>query len=77
MIPSTFFGLNWPIGIEDTTVQRWGNLTSQCKDWQFGLFVIRVAELARRFFSHLQQARRARCRAAVAMRLAPKCLTRR
>jgi len=46
MIPSTFFGLNWPIGIEDTMAQRWGNLPSQCEDWQFGLSEIRVAELA-------------------------------
>jgi len=49
MIPSTFFGLNWPIGIEDTMAQRWGNLPSQCEDWQFGLSEIRVAELARRW----------------------------
>jgi hypothetical protein len=46
MIPSTFFGLNRPIGIEDTTVQRWGNRPSRCADWQFGLIEIRVAELA-------------------------------
>jgi hypothetical protein len=46
MIPSTFFGLNRPIGIEDTTARRWGNLPSQCEDWQFGLIEIRVAELA-------------------------------
>jgi hypothetical protein len=46
MIPSTFFGLNRPIGIEDTTVQRWGNQPSPCEAWQFGLIEIRVAELA-------------------------------
>jgi hypothetical protein len=32
MIPSTIFGLNWPIGIDDTMAQRWSNLASQCKD---------------------------------------------
>jgi hypothetical protein len=46
MIPSTFFGLNRPIGIEDTTAQRSGNRPSQCEGWQFGLIEIRVAELA-------------------------------
>jgi len=46
MIPSTFFGLNRPIGIEDTTARRWGNLPSRCEAWQFGLIEIRVAELA-------------------------------
>jgi hypothetical protein len=46
MIPSTFFGLNRPIGIEDTTAQRWSNQPSQCEAWQFGLIEIRVAELA-------------------------------
>jgi hypothetical protein len=46
MIPSTFFGLNRPIGIEDTTAQRWGNRPSPCEAWQFGLIEIRVAELA-------------------------------
>jgi hypothetical protein len=46
MIPSTFFGLNRPIGIEDTTAQRRGNRLSQCEAWQFGLLDIRVAELA-------------------------------
>jgi hypothetical protein len=46
MIPSTFFGLNWPIGIEDTTAQRWGNLPSQCEAWQFGLMKVQFAELA-------------------------------
>jgi hypothetical protein len=46
MIPSTFFGLNRPIGIEDTTARRWGNRLSQCGAWQFGLIEIRVAELA-------------------------------
>jgi len=46
MIPSTFFGLNWPIGIEDTTAARWGNRPSQCEAWQFGLLEIRVTELA-------------------------------
>jgi hypothetical protein len=65
MIPSTFFGLNRPIGIEDTMARRLGNLPSQCEDWQFGLTVIRVAELAHGFFGHSQQARRLRCGAAV------------
>jgi len=46
MIPSTFFGLNWPIGIEDTMAQRSGNLPGQCEAWQFGLIEIRMAELA-------------------------------
>jgi hypothetical protein len=46
MIPSTFFGLNRPIGIEDTTAQRSGNRPSQYEGWQFGLIEIRVAELA-------------------------------
>jgi hypothetical protein len=46
MIPSTFFGLNWPIGIEDTMAQRWGNQPGQCADWQFGLIGIHVVELA-------------------------------
>jgi hypothetical protein len=46
MIPSTFFGLNRPIGIEDTTAQRSGNRPSQCAAWQFGLMKVRVAELA-------------------------------
>jgi len=46
MIPSAFFGLNRPIGIEDTTVRRWGNRPGQCEAWQFGLIEIRVAELA-------------------------------
>jgi hypothetical protein len=46
MIPSTFFGLNRPIGIEDTTAHRSGNRPSQCEGWQFGLIEIHVAELA-------------------------------
>jgi hypothetical protein len=33
MIPSTFFGLNWPIGIEDTMAQRSGNLPGQGEAW--------------------------------------------
>jgi hypothetical protein len=49
MIPSTFFGLNRPIGIEDTTAQRSGNRPGLCEAWQFGLIEIRVAELARCF----------------------------
>jgi hypothetical protein len=76
MSPLHIFGLNWPIGIDDTTAWRWGNRPSQYEAWQFGLIEIRAAELARRFFSHLQQARRNGRSAAVAMRLAPKCLTR-
>jgi hypothetical protein len=46
MIPSTFFGLNRPIGIEDTTAQRSGNRPNRCEGWQFGLIEIHVAELA-------------------------------
>jgi hypothetical protein len=46
MIPSTFFGLNRPIGIEDTTAQRWGNRPGQRDGWQFGLIEIGVTELA-------------------------------
>jgi hypothetical protein len=46
MIPSTFFGLNRPIGIEDTTAQRRGNRPNPCEAWQFGLLEIRAAELA-------------------------------
>jgi hypothetical protein len=75
MIPSTFFGLNWPIGIEDTTAWRWGNLPSQCEDWQFELIEIRVAELARCFSAACSKFARLRRSTAVAMRLAPKCLT--
>src|SRR6266508_3022383 len=71
-----FFGLNWPIGIEDTTAVRRGNRLSQCEDWQFGLIVIRMAELAHRFFST-----RSKLTGCVAvqpsqMRLAPKSLNR-
>jgi hypothetical protein len=46
MIPSTFFGLNRPIGIEDTTARRRSNQLTQCEAWQFGLLEIRAAELA-------------------------------
>jgi len=45
MIPSTFFGLNRPIGIEDTMAVRSGNRPSRYEDWQFELIEIRVAEL--------------------------------
>src|SRR5829696_2578731 len=44
--PPLYFGLNWPIGIEDTTAQRWSNRPSQGEARQFGLSEIRVAELA-------------------------------
>jgi hypothetical protein len=44
MISSTLFGLNGPIGIEDTMTWRWGNRPSQCEDWQFGLREIRLTE---------------------------------
>src|SRR4051794_34804087 len=46
MIPSSNFGLNWPIGIEDTTVVRPSNQPSRYGDWQFGLRRVRMAELA-------------------------------
>src|SRR6185503_15454006 len=46
MIPSTFFGLDRPIGIDDTTARRSGNRPWQCEARQFGLIEIRVAELA-------------------------------
>jgi hypothetical protein len=46
MIPSHIFGLNWPIGIEDTMARRWSNRPGQCEAWQFGPIEIRVAELA-------------------------------
>jgi hypothetical protein len=70
MIPSTFFGLNWPIGIEDTMARRWGNLPSQCEAWQFGLIAIRVAEHAR-CLAHLLQNRQVRCSAGAALLFAP------
>src|SRR4029450_13658346 len=46
MIPSTFFGLNRPIGIEDTTAQRWVHPPGQREGRQFRLIEIGVAELA-------------------------------
>src|SRR2546423_15182499 len=73
MIPSTFFGLNWPIGIEDTMAQRWGNRPKRSEDWQFGLSEIRVAEHAR-CLAHLQRNWQVRCTAG-ALLLAPYCLT--
>jgi hypothetical protein len=53
MVPSTNFGLNWPIGIEDTTAERPGNQPSRCGDWQFGLLNVRVAELVARYWCDL------------------------
>jgi hypothetical protein len=61
MIPSTFFGLNRPIGIEDTTVRRWSNQPSPCVAWQFGLLEIRVAELAMICHSRFVAARLLHC----------------
>jgi hypothetical protein len=70
MIPSTFFGLSRPIGIEDTMARRWSNLPSQCEDRQFGLIEIRVAERAG-CLAHLLRNRQVRCSAAAASALAP------
>jgi len=44
MVPSTIFGLNWPIAPDDSMVRRRGNRASRRKDWQFGLRKVRVAE---------------------------------
>ena len=70
MIPSTFFGLNWPIGTEDTMARRRGNRAGQGEDWQFGLSEIRVAEHTRRL-AHLLRNWQVRCNAGATLLLAP------
>jgi hypothetical protein len=46
MVPSTSFGLKWPIAADDIMTARPGNQPSWYGDWQFGLIKIRAAELA-------------------------------
>jgi hypothetical protein len=77
MVPSTFFGLNWPIAPDDSMTARPGNRASRCKDWQFGLLKIRVAEPAGRFSAICARFRKARHNTSRAMTPRPmmQCTT--
>jgi hypothetical protein len=74
MVPSTSFGLNWPIAADDIMTARPGNRPSWCGDWQFGLIKIRVAELARDLSAICSEFDRLVV-AQPSPLLAPKCLT--
>jgi hypothetical protein len=40
MIPSSLFGLNWPIAADDIMTERPGNPRARRGNWQFGLIAV-------------------------------------
>jgi hypothetical protein len=53
MVPSSLFGLNWPIAADDIMAQRPGNPRARLGNWQFGLIAVQQHS-GRRELRHAQ-----------------------